>query len=171
MEDSLYVKAGRLEFAGLVQIRSHRQPLAFPQTFEGAVQPKREKSTGVLALMTQMEGELKSDMEAAERDEKTAQQEYEDLMGESSSTRAQDAKSITDKEASGAQLESKLAEAEESKAMSTETLEDVSMTINHLHTQCDFLLQNYDARKEARSAEAESLKNGKAVLAGADLGF
>merc|ERR1719453_1077846 len=157
MEDSLYVKAGRLEFAGLVQIRSHRQPLAFPQTFEGAVQPKREKSTGVLALMTQMEGELKSDMEAAERDEKTAQSEYEDFMGESASTRAQDAKSITDKEESG--------------AMSTETLEDVSMTINHLHTQCDFLLQNYDARKEARSAEAESLKNGKAVLAGADLGF
>merc|ERR1719359_1752000 len=116
-------------------------------------------------------GELKSDMEAAERDEKTAQQEYEALMADTSATRAQDAKSITDKEASGAQLESKLAEAEESKAMSTETLEDVSMTINHLHTQCDFLLQNYDARKEARRAEAESLKNGKAVLAGADLGF
>merc|ERR1719337_718937 len=74
-------------------------------------------------------------MEAAERDEKTAQKEYEDLMGESSTTRAQNAKSITDKEASGAQLESKLAEAEESKAMSTETLEDVGMTINHLHTR------------------------------------
>merc|ERR1719456_783766 len=167
MEDSLYVKAGRSEFAGLVQIRSH-QP-AFPQTFTGAAQPKREKSTGVIALMTQMEGELRSDMEAAERDEKTAQGEYETLMSESAATRAQNAKSITDKEASGAQLETKLAEAEESKAMSTETLEDVGMTINHLHTQCDFLLQNYDARKEARSAEAESLKNGKAALAGADL--
>merc|ERR1719201_1972917 len=46
MEDSLYVKAGRSEFAGLVQIRSHRQP-AFPQTFSGAAPAKKsEKSTG-----------------------------------------------------------------------------------------------------------------------------
>merc|ERR1719231_1578406 len=52
MEDSLYVKAGRSEFAGLVQIRSHRQPLAFPQTFEGAAPAKKsEKSSGVLALL------------------------------------------------------------------------------------------------------------------------
>merc|ERR1719409_2685648 len=98
MEDSLYVKAGRSEFAGLVQIQSHRQPLAFPQTFSGAAPAKKqEKSTGVIALMTQMEGELRSDMEAAERDEKTAQQEYEALMADTSSTRAQNAKSITDK--------------------------------------------------------------------------
>merc|ERR1719231_1686100 len=39
MEDSLYVKAGRSEFAGLVQIRSHKmsQPVA-PETFSGGVE-------------------------------------------------------------------------------------------------------------------------------------
>merc|ERR1719197_2031215 len=58
MEDSLYVSAGRSEFAGFVQIRSHRsrvaqlkQPVA-PATFSGIQQPKTEKSTGVIALMT-----------------------------------------------------------------------------------------------------------------------
>jgi hypothetical protein len=171
MEDSLYVKAGREEFVGLVQIRSHAQQPQAPATFDGPVAKKGEKSSGVIALMTQMEGELKSDMQAAENDEKSAQTEYEDLMADSSATRAQNAQSITDKEASRATLETKLAEAEESKALSTESLEDIGMTINHLHTQCDFLLQNYDARKEARSAESESLKNGKAVLSGADFGF
>merc|ERR1719305_601811 len=55
MEDSLYVKAGRSEVAGLVQISSHRQPLAFPETFAGAAPAKKqEKSSGVIALMTQM---------------------------------------------------------------------------------------------------------------------
>merc|ERR1719265_81863 len=171
MEDSLYVKAGREEFVGLVQIRSHEKQPQPPATFDGPVQKKGEKSTGVIALMTQMEGELKSDIQAAENDEKAAQKEYEELMADSSATRAQNAQSITDKEASRATLETKLAEAEESKALSTESLEDIGMTINHLHTQCDFLLQNYDARKEARTNESESLKNGKAVLAGADLGF
>merc|ERR1719265_1964850 len=154
MEDSLYVKAGREEFVGLVQIRSHAQQPQPPATFDGPVQKKGEKSTGVIALMTQMEGELKSDIQAAENDEKAAQTEYEELMADSATTRAQNAQSITDKEASRATLETKLAEAEESKALSTESLEDIGMTINHLHTQCDFLLQNYDARKEARSAES-----------------
>merc|ERR1719316_989213 len=118
-----------------------------PYSAQTCVQTKGEKSSGVIALMTQMEGELKADIQAAENDEKSAQKEYEDLMADSAATRAQNAQSITDKEASRATLETKLAEAEESKALSTESLEDIGMTINHLHTQCDFLLQNYDARK------------------------
>merc|ERR1719171_1815340 len=170
MEDSLYAKAGRDEFVSpaLVQIRSHsRQPQA-PETFSGIQQPKREKSTGVIALMEMMQSDLKSDMADAEADEKMAQKEYESLMTDSAETRAQDAKSITDKEAAMAELETKITETAEAKAMSVESSEDIQMTINHLHTSCDFLLQNYDSRKEARTNELESLKNGKAVLSGAN---
>merc|ERR1719487_3252742 len=173
MEDSLYVKGGREEFAGFVQIRSHRSRVTLPQapeTFSGIQQPKREKSTGVLALMTMMQNDLKSDMKDAETDETGAQKEYEELMTESATTRAQSTKSITDKEASKAELEIKLEETKESKALTVETLEDVSMTINHLHTSCDFIMENYDTRKEARTNESESLKNSKAVLSGADFG-
>merc|ERR1719355_495397 len=162
MEDSLYVKAGREEFAGLVQIRAHsqvKQPVA-PETFSGIQQPKREKSTGVLALMDMMQKDLQSDMADAEADEKGAQKEYEDLMNESAESRAQSAKSITDKEASKAE--------KESKALTVESLEDISLTVNHLHTSCDFIMENYDTRKEARSNESESLKNSKSVLSGAD---
>merc|ERR1719171_608004 len=171
MEDSLYAKAGRDEFVSpaLVQIRSHsRQPQA-PETFSGIQQPKSEKSTGVIALMEMMQSDLKSDMADAEADEKMAQKEYEDLMTESAATRAQDAKSITNKEAAAAELEGKTQEAKESKVLATETLEDVRLTINPLHTSCDFLMENYDTRKEARDNELESLKNGKSVLAGADM--
>jgi len=173
MEDSLYVKAGREEFAGLVQIRAHsqvKQPVA-PETFSGIQQPKREKSTGVLALMDMMQKDLQSDMADAEADEKGAQKEYEDLMNESAESRAQSAKSITDKEASKAELETKLQETKESKALTTETLEDISLTVNHLHTSCDFIMENYDTRKEARTNESESLKNSKSVLSGADFGL
>jgi len=169
MEDSLYVKAGREEFAGLVQIRSHSRVAQAPEVFSGIQQPKREKSTGVIALMNMMQSDLQSDMKDAEADEKMAQKEYEDLMTESAATRAQNAKSITTKEAAAAELEGKTQEAKESKVLATETLEDVRLTINHLHTSCDFLMENYDTRKEARDNELESLKNGKSVLAGADM--
>jgi len=168
MEDSLYVKAGREEFAGLVQIRSHSRVAQAPEVFSGIQQPKREKSTGVIALMNMMQSDLQSDMKDAEADEKGAQKEYEDLMTDSAASRAQSAKSITDKEASKAQLETKLQETKEQKALTVESLEDISLTVNHLHTSCDFIMENYDTRKEARSNESESLKNSKSVLSGAD---
>ena len=98
MEDSLYVKAGREEFASpaLFQIRAHSR-VALPEapaTFAGLQQPKSEKSTGVIALMEMMQKDLASDMADAEADEKMAQTEYEDLMTESAASRAQSAQSI-----------------------------------------------------------------------------
>merc|ERR1719326_2450019 len=164
MEGKIYASAGRDEWAtteaGFAQIRAHSSRVAppeMPETFSGPLEKKGSKSTGVIALMEQMQGELKSDMAAAEADEKAAQAEYEDLMNDSAETRAQNAKSITDKEASKAELETKLEETKESKSLTTESLEDIALTVNHLHTSCDFIMQNYDTRKEARTNESESL--------------
>merc|ERR1719408_1030898 len=117
--------------------------------------------------MEMMQKDLASDMKDAKADEEMAQKEYEALMTESAASRAQAAQSITDKEASKAQLETKLQETKEAKVLTTETLEDIALTVNHLHTSCDFIIQNYDSRKEARTNESESLKNAKSVLAGA----
>merc|ERR1719298_132281 len=69
MEDSLYVKAGCEEFAGLVQIRSHTMLKQAPEIFSGIQQPKTEKSTAVIALMNMMQSDLQSDMKDAEADE------------------------------------------------------------------------------------------------------
>jgi len=40
--------------------------------------------------------------------------------------------------------------------------------ISGLHAECDWLMSNFDVRKEAGAGEIESLKNAKSVLAGAD---
>merc|ERR1719217_1316614 len=40
--------------------------------------------------------------------------------------------------------------------------------IAKLHGSCDFLLENFDVRKEARASEIDALKKAKAVLSGAD---
>merc|ERR1711957_153217 len=40
-----------------------------------------------------------------------------------------------------------------------------------LHAECDWLLKYFDARKEARAGEVDSLTKAKAVLSGADYSF
>jgi hypothetical protein len=37
-----------------------------------------------------------------------------------------------------------------------------------LHASCDFVLDNFNLRQEARAAEMDALENAKAILSGAD---
>merc|ERR1719428_2722869 len=43
--------------------------------------------------------------------------------------------------------------------------------IKDLHLECDWLISNFQVRKEARAGEIDSLKKAKAVLSGADYSF
>merc|ERR1719265_1228803 len=141
------------------------QPEA-PETF-GAYVQKSEKSAGVMALMDMIAKELGEEMKDSEYDEKTAQTEYSELMSDSQESRAQDTKSITEKESSKATLEGKLGSAKESKTLSVDKLQENANYVFDLHASCDFIMESFDMRKEARTNEMESLKNAKAVLAGA----
>jgi len=141
------------------------QPEA-PETF-GAYVQKSEKSAGVMALMDMITKELGEEMKDSEYDEKTAQTEYSELMSDSQESRAQDTKSITEKESSKATLEGKLVSAKESKTLSVDKLQENANYVFDLHASCDFIMESFDMRKEARTNEMESLKNAKAVLAGA----
>jgi septal ring factor EnvC (AmiA/AmiB activator) len=152
------------------QVRAHVAPPPAPETFSGGDVAKNEKSGGVLALMDKIAGELEADMKDSGFAEKTAQKEYADLMTESQATRAQDSKSIVDKEAAKATMEEKLMTAKKNHAATKEEIDLVTSYIGDLHVSCDFIMQNFDLRKEARTAEIESLKNAKAVLAGASFG-
>merc|ERR1719324_2097195 len=93
-------------------------------------------------------------MQEAEMDEKLAQEEYEQFMADSAEKRANDSKAITDKSAQKAQLEGELQATEEA--------------LHDLHTDCDWLLENFDLRKNARANEIDALKKAKAVLSGAN---
>jgi septal ring factor EnvC (AmiA/AmiB activator) len=141
------------------------QPEA-PETF-GAYVQKSEKSAGVMALMDMITKEMEGEMKEAEYDEKTAQTEYAELMADSQESRAQDTKSITEKDTAKANLEGKLVLAKESHTLSVEKLQENANYIFDLHASCDFIMESFDMRKEARTNEMESLKNAKAVLAGA----
>merc|ERR1719174_3074301 len=107
-------------------------------------------------------------MKDAEYEEKTAQDDYGKLMSDSEATRAANSKSITQKSASKAEKEGKLTDLKGVLADTNEDLSLIATTLQDTHASCDFLLQNYDLRKEARTNEVESLKNAKAILSGAN---
>merc|ERR1719379_143673 len=166
-----------MQAGSFAEIRSHSRSeeddesdVAPPQAPEapGGEYKKSEKSAGVMGLMDMMVKELESDMKDAEYEEKTSQDDYQKLMSNSQATREANAKSITEKEMSKAEMESKLTALKGTLADTDEDLSLIATTLQDLHAACDFLLRNYDLRKEARTNEVESLKNAKAILSGAD---
>merc|ERR1719453_2966784 len=87
--------------AAFVQVSSHYQkkdaPPPPPETF-GAYSKKSEESTGVIAMMDLLIKDLDKEMTVAETVEKESQAEYETMMSDSAEKRAQDSKSMTDKQ-------------------------------------------------------------------------
>merc|ERR1719416_311527 len=89
-------------------------------------------------------------------------------MSDSQAKRAGDSKAVADKEGMKADSEARVEKlGAEHKATSKEAY-NTATTIKDLHLECDWLLSSFEARKEARAGEVDSLKKAKAVLSGAD---
>jgi len=143
-------------------------PPPAPDTFSGGAPKKNEKSAGVMGMMDGIVRDLENDVKDAEYEEKTATKEYGELMADSQASRAANSKAIVDKTAAKAEHEGKMLQTKEALAGSAEDVRLSGQTIQDLHGSCDFIMQNYDLRKEARANEIDSLKNAKAVLSGAN---
>jgi hypothetical protein len=136
-----------------------------PETV-GAYQKK--DAGGPSALIEKLKHELEMDMQANEMEEEEAQKDYEEMMAESAAKRAADSKSLTEKDSQKADLEGDLQAAKDAKKTKTDELMALEEYIAKLHGDCDFLLENFDVRKEARASEIDALTKAKAVLSGAD---
>merc|ERR1719324_1883877 len=133
-----------------------------------AFSKKSEESTGVIAMIDGCIKDLDTEMTEAETEEKLAQEEYEELMADSAAKRAADSKSITAKEGEKANTETALTEHEDTHTSTVKELMATEEYISSLHGECDWLIQYYEVRKEARTGEIDALKKAKAVLSGAD---
>merc|ERR1719421_1969290 len=131
----------------------------------------KKDASGPVALIEKLKNDLEKEMQAAELDEKQSQKDYEEMMADSANQRHTDSKSITEKDAQKADLEGDLQAAKSAKKNAEGELLALGEYISQLHGSCDFLLQNFDIRKEARANEIDALKKAKAVLSGADYSF
>jgi len=127
-----------------------------------------EAGGGVIAMIDLLVADIDKENQIMEVDEKDAQKDYESFMSDASAKRAQDSKSITDKESAKAETESELQTNTDDKKSKTVEAMETAKYIGGLHEECDWLLSNFDARKSARSGEVDALGKAKAVLSGAD---
>merc|ERR1719399_1015157 len=115
--------------------------------------------------------DLDKEMTEAKTTEKDSQADYEQMMKDSAAKRADDSKALANKERTLADLEAHLQSSEEDKASTNKELAATLQYIQSLHNECDWLLQYFDVRKEARTSEIDALGKAKAVLSGADYSF
>jgi len=154
----------------LVQVHAHSSSddaPAPPESFKPYAK-KAEDSNGVIAMIDMLIKDLTKEMTEAEAMEKNAQSAYEEFMADAAEKRAMDSKAITDKEAAKAGSEADLQKLTEEDGSKKKELMATEEYLASMHSECDWLLKNFDVRKEARAGEVESLKSAKAVLAGAD---
>eukprot|EP00444_Apocalathium_aciculiferum_P048200 CAMPEP_0183499884 /NCGR_PEP_ID=MMETSP0371-20130417/2079_1 /TAXON_ID=268820 /ORGANISM="Peridinium aciculiferum, Strain PAER-2" /LENGTH=225 /DNA_ID=CAMNT_0025693841 /DNA_START=8 /DNA_END=685 /DNA_ORIENTATION=+ len=156
------------------QVRSHAQrsddvaaPPPPPEAV-GAYMTKGQESTGVLTLVDMLVADLDKEMQGMEVEEKDAQNDYEKYVQDSADKRAKDSKSIEAKESAKADAEAALGQAELDKKSKVQESYATAMILKDLHLECDWLLSNFEMRKEARVGEIDSLKKAKAILSGAD---
>jgi len=156
--------------ATFIQLKNSGAPPPPPETF-GAYSKKSSESGGVIAMIDMLINDIKKDMTEGEMEEKHSQEDYEELMADSQKKRAADSKSITTKEQAKAEADTVAETASENLDSANKELMANKEYIADLHKSCDFLVENYDFRKDARSTEIDALKKAKAVLNGADYSF
>jgi len=154
--------------AVLADVSAHKVAPAPPPATAAAYSKKSEESNGVIAMVDLLIADLTKEMTEASTEEKDSQSDYEQSMTDSAEKRAIDSQTLADKGGAKAEAQADLETNTEEKAGTTKELMATGSYIASLHAECDWLLQYFEVRKEARAGEIDSLANAKAVLSGAD---
>merc|ERR1719324_2108908 len=99
--------------------------------------------------MDLMIADIDKELTEMEVNEKNAQEEYEQMIKDSAEKRAADSQAITDKENAKAGAEEMIVKLEKEHKSKLEESMATASYLADIHGECDWLLQEYDTRKEA----------------------
>merc|ERR1719345_293364 len=139
-----------------VTVLTQAKPAPPPEA-PGAYKKKSGESGGVIAMIDLLVKDLDKEMTVAKTEETDAQGDYETMMKDAAEKRAGDSKNLADKEAALADNQASLEKDTEAKASATQELGATNQYIQSLHNECDWLLQYFGVRKEARTSEIDAL--------------
>lgn len=152
--------------AMFMQISQHKEAPGPAPEAPGA--HKKQDGGGVIAMIDTLVKELDTEMTETETNEKLAQENYEEMMADSSAKRASDTKSAAEKSAALADAESMVVNKGQTLTSTQKELMATHEYIGQLHGECDWILKFFDVRAQARLGEIDALGKAKAVLSGAD---
>merc|ERR1712127_607244 len=155
-------------FVQLSKLDAHKASPGPPPSTWSAYRTQHQENGGVVAMLNLLSADLEKEMTEGETEEKYAQADYEALMQDSAAKLVADSKSLKEKQGAKADTEAALEGHDDDKTSATKDLMANARYTNSLHTECDWLVKYFDARRDARASEIDSLQNAKAVLNGAD---
>jgi hypothetical protein len=161
--DRIYANQGM----SFVQVAVARDAPAPPPATWNAYAKKSQEGSGVIAMVDLLIKDLDKELTEAATEEKNSQADYEELMSDAAEKRRTDSKALSEKNEAKADTEAALEAHNADKTSAVKELMATEKYIASLHSECDWLIQYFDVRKEARAGEIDSLKKAKAVLSGA----
>merc|ERR1719399_1139718 len=165
-------------FDAFVQIKEHSTRALTTTTFRMAIRngvdpielpstPKtyeKKESGGVIGLMNDFKTELKTDMTESETEEKFAAKEYVRVMTDAQETRKAAVKALNEKKAAKAQTNEKLVANKELRELTDDEIHNLELYSMQLHTECDFLMRNFEARHEGRVESETGLETAETIV-------
>lgn len=161
--------------AALLSVAKHRRRLeqepgaaAPPPPPAGKAYAKSGTAPGVLQMLEKIiQDAEKADQEAVAA-EQASQDAYAELVANVNAELDAMAKAITEKTIAKEEAQAdRLTAANDLQSTETE-LTNLAKRNQALHLDCDYLLNNFAARQQARQEEVEAIKEAKAILSGAD---
>jgi len=143
---------------------THTDPGNGPAKFK-----KMEKNAGggrVVAMLEEVLADTRKTEDQAMVSEEDSQSAYENFMKDSNQSLSKLQASISDMSGARASSKESLSMAKTDFSQTMNELEGLDATNKDLHTSCDYVLKNFDARQAARAAEMDALKEAKNILSG-----
>merc|ERR1740138_1490051 len=130
---------------------------------------KYEENAGgkrVVAMLQKVIEESKAMDDEVMSSEEDAQTAYEEFMKNSNKAITAEQTAITNMSEALAKAKEALSLANSDLATTMKEIEDLHNLAMDLHKSCDYILNNFDARQAARTAEIEALREAKNILSG-----
>ncbi|CEM29776.1 unnamed protein product [Vitrella brassicaformis CCMP3155] len=141
-----------------------------PVLWTGPYTGSSGESGGIVAVLNMIKTDLESDLEKAREDETTAESEYQQYMADSDTDiQTLDGERTTAQGTHG-ELELDASNKMGERSAEQEDLDAVLAYLEEIKPHCDFILDNFDKRLEARRIESDGLKKALAFLNGMQAG-
>jgi len=164
----VYARLEKVYAASLVQQQQTPGAAAPPPPAGFKAYEKDEGAGGVLSLIQQIIAESSTLEKEALHAEQESQTDYSRFVADSKKSIDTANRSISAKASEKAELEGSIVQDTEDRKANLANLESLGTFNGQLHLSCDFVLNNFEARQEARGQELEALAQAKAILSGAD---
>merc|ERR1719160_1696963 len=114
--------------------------------------------------MNNMISDLEVDMREGEVEEKHAAKDYVELMKESKDSRAAMVKSLKEKKLVKAEKEEEHMQTDQTNELTIEEVKRLQLYLAQVHTECDFLMRNFENRHSARVGEEQGLESAESIV-------